>query len=62
MLPKLLTKLDEADNDVDEFENLKLRSGVPSNDPLPLLVLTLNPGEAVVVGRKMELFVAPLAM
>jgi hypothetical protein len=62
MLPKLLTKLDEADNDVDEYENLKLRSGVPSNDPLPLLVLTFNPGEAVVVGRKMELLVAPLAM
>ena len=62
MLPKLLTKLDEADSDVDEYENLKLRSGVPSNDLFLLLELTLNPGVAVVDGRKMELLVPPLAM
>jgi hypothetical protein len=59
MLPKLLTKLDEACSDVGVY---KLRSGVPSNDPLPLLVLAFNPVMELVVGRKMELLALPRAM
>jgi hypothetical protein len=59
MLPKLLTKLDGACSD---FVVYTLRSGVPSNDPLPLLALALSPEEELVVGRKMELLVIPRAM